>query len=359
MKTDGRKIIHVDMDCFYAAIEQRDNSELRGKPIAVGGSDNRRGVIATASYEARKYGIKSALATKFAKKKCPKLIIVPPRFSAYKEVSKTIREVFYKYTDLVEPLSLDEAYLDVTENKLDMKSAILVARRIKEDILKETELTASAGVSYNKFLAKVASDYNKPYGLTAILPQKALAFMQDLPVESFFGIGQATARKMHRLRIKNGGDLRAFSKLELATHFGRNGEFLYNICRGIDERPVNPDRVRKSISEERTFAEDLVLEKIIIEQLLKQADHVSELMKKHNIKGKTTNIKIRFKNFETVTRSHTLGFYTNEVEHIRIEAKKLYRAIENTREVRLIGVGMSNLDTELDGSQLELDLKPS
>lgn len=359
MKTDGRKIIHIDMDCFYAAIEQRDDPKLKGKPVGVGGSDKRRGVIAAASYEARRYGITSSLATKVAKKKCPKLIIVPPRFSVYKEVSLQIREIFSRYTDLVEPLSLDEAYLDVTENKMDMPSAILIARRIKEDILKETQLSASAGVSYNKFLAKVASDYNKPDGLTAILPQKALAFMQDLPILNFFGVGQATARKMRRLNIKNGGDLRAFSKLELGTHFGKNGEFLYNICRGIDERPVNPDRVRKSISEERTFAEDLVLETEIIAQMLIQAGNVSEQMQQQNIKGKTVNIKIRFKNFETITRSHTLGFYTNDANHIKIEAEKLYRALENDREVRLIGVGMSNLDTETDGSQLELDLKPS
>lgn len=344
------------MDCFYAAIEQRDNPELKGKPIAVGGSDKRRGVIATASYEARKYGIKSALATKVAKKKCPKLTIVAPRFKVYKEVSQQIRSIFQNYTDLVEPLSLDEAYLDVTENKLDMKSAILIAKRIKEDILKQTDLTASAGVSYNKFLAKVASDYNKPDGLTAILPEKALAFITDLPVENFFGIGQATAKKMRRLRIKKGGDLRQFSKLELAMHFGKTGEFYYNISRGIDERPVNPDRIRKSISEERTFAEDIILEKEILAQLEKQCESLSEKMSKLNIMGKTINLKIRYKNFETVTRSHTIGFFTNESEHIKTEAAKLYNALENTRAVRLIGIGMSNLDTELDSSQLSLDL---
>lgn len=356
MAKDTRKIIHVDMDCFYAAIEQRDNPELKGKPVAVGGSDKRRGVIATASYEARKYGIKSALATKVAKKKCPKLIIVPPRFKLYKEVSQQIRKVFYKYTDLVEPLSLDEAYLDVTENKLDMKSAILIARRIKEDILRETHLTASAGVSYNKFLAKVASDYNKPDGLTAILPEKAMAFIADLPVENFYGIGQATAKKMSRLRIKKGADLRQFSKVELALHFGKTGEFYYNIARGVDERPVNPDRIRKSISEERTFAEDIILEKEIIKQLETQCKSLSDKMNKLNIQGKTINLKIRYKNFETITRSHTIGFFTNNVDHIFTEAKKLYLALENDRAVRLIGIGMSNLDTELDSSQLSLDL---
>ena len=278
-----RKIIHVDMDCFYAAIEQRDNPKIKGKPVAVGGSDKRRGVIATASYEARKYGIKSALATKVAKKKCPRLIIVPPRFSVYKEVSQQIRDIFYKYTDLVEPLSLDEAYLDVTENKLDMKSAILIARRIKEDIQNTVNLTASAGVSYNKFLAKVASDYNKPDGLTAILPEKAQSFMEDLPIEKFFGIGNATARKMHRLKIRKGIDLKRLSKIELGQHFGKTGHFYFDIVRGIDNREVNPDRVRKSVSEETTFAEDIVEEKEILSILKKQSKSLSETLIKNNI----------------------------------------------------------------------------
>ena len=353
---DISKIIHVDMDCYYAAIEQRDNPELKGKPIAVGGSDKRRGVIATASYEARRYGIKSALATRVAKKKCPKLIIVPPRFKVYKEVSQTIREIFHRYTDLVEPLSLDEAYMDVTENKLDMSSAILIARRIKEDIFRETQLTASAGVSYNKFLAKVASDYNKPDGLTAILPEKAEAFMMDLPIENFFGIGQATAKKMHRLGIRKGADLRNFSKMDLGRHFGKNGAYYYDIVRGIDSRVVNPDRVRKSISEERTYAEDLDELTTIVENLEKMSLHVSTNMKKMNIKGKTINLKVRFENFETITRSSTIGFYTDEEDHIKKEALKLYHALENERSVRLLGVGLSNLDTELDSTQLSLEL---
>jgi len=353
---DIRKILHVDMDCYYAAIEQRDNPELKGKPIAVGGSDKRRGVIATASYEARKYGIKSALATRVAKKKCPKLIIVPPRFKVYKEVSATIREIFHRYTDLVEPLSLDEAYLDVTENKLDMKSAILIARRIKEDIQRETQLTASAGVSYNKFLAKVASDYNKPDGLTAILPEKAQSFMLDLPIEKFFGIGQATAKKMHRLGIKKGRDLHNFNKIDLARHFGKNGAFYYDIVRGLDTRVVNPDRVRKSISEERTYAEDIDELSTIVENLEKMSEHVAASMQKHGIKGKTINIKVRFENFETITRSSTIGFYTDDPEHIKAEALKLYHALENERSIRLLGVGLSNLDTELDNKQLSLEL---
>ena len=356
MKPEQRKIIHIDMDCFYAAIEQRDKPELKGKPIAVGDPDKRRGVIATASYEARRYGIRSALATKVAKKKCPKLIIVPPRFSVYKEVSQTIREIFQNYSDLVEPLSLDEAYIDVTENKLDMKSAILIAKRIKEDILKTTGLTASAGISYNKFLAKVASDYNKPDGLTAILPEKALAFISDLPVENFYGIGQATVRKMNRMRIKTGADLRQYSKLDLGMHFGKAGEFYYNIVRGIDDRLVNPDRVTKSISEEKTFKEDMT-DALEIEGFIKnQAPSLAEKMKKSEIMGKTITIKIRFENFETITRSHTIGFYTNEAEHIFIEANKLYQGLENKRPIRLIGIGMSNLDTENDATQLSLEL---
>ncbi len=351
-----RKIIHVDMDCFYAAIEQRDNPDLKGKPIAVGGSDKRRGVIATASYEARKYGIKSALATRVAKNKCPRLIIVPPRFSVYKEVSKQIHEIFYKYTDLVEPLSLDEAYLDVTENKLDMKSAILIARRIKEDILNEINITASAGVSYNKFLAKVASDYNKPDGLTAILPEKAQSFMLDLPIEKFFGIGQATARKMHRLKIKKGVDLKRMNKIELGQHFGKNGQFYFDIVRGIDNREVNPDRVRKSISEETTFAEDKVLEKEILDVLKNQSESLSKKLIKNKIKGKTFVLKVRYKNFETITRNKTIDFYTADKKHIFTSIKKLYKELKNERHVRLLGVGMTNLDTELDGIQLTLDL---
>lgn len=351
-----RKIIHIDMDCFYAAIEQRDNPEIKGKPVAVGGSDKRRGVIATASYEARRYGIFSALATRVAKKKCPRLIIVPPRFSVYKEVSKQIHEIFYKYTDLVEPLSLDEAYLDVTENKLDMKSAILIARRIKEDIQNTVNLTASAGVSYNKFLAKVASDYNKPDGLTAILPEKAQSFMEDLPIEKFFGIGAATARKMHRLKIRKGIDLKRLSKIELGQHFGKTGHFYFDIVRGVDNREVNPDRVRKSISEETTFAEDIVEEKEILKVLKKQCKSLSDKLIKNNIKGKTFVLKVRFKNFETITRNKTIDFYTNEEKHIYTSIQKLYKALKNERKVRLIGVGMTNLDTELDGIQLSLDI---
>ena len=344
------------MDCFYAAIEQRDNPELKGKPIAVGGSDKRRGVIATASYEARKYGIKSALATAVAKNKCPRLIIVPPRFDVYKSVSKHIREIFHRYTDLVEPLSLDEAYLDVTENKLDMKSAILIARRIKEDIERELDLTASAGVSYNKFLAKVASDYNKPDGLTAILPEKAQSFMMDLPIEKFFGIGQATARKMHRLRIKKGVDLKRMSKIELGQHFGKNGQFYFDIVRGIDNREVDPDRVTKSVSEETTFAEDKVLETEILAVLKKQSKSLSAKLVKNKIKGKTFVLKVRYKNFETITRNKTIDFFTDEADHIYKSIEKLYKALKNEREVRLLGVGMTNLDTELDGVQLTLDL---
>lgn len=350
-----RKIIHVDMDCFYAAIEQRDNPDLKGKPIAVGGSDKVRGVIATASYEARKYKIFSAMATKVAKKKCPRLIIVPPRFKVYKEVAQQIREIFYKYTDIVEPLSLDEAYLDVTSNKMDMNSAILIARRIKEDIEKEINITASAGVSYNKFLAKVASDYNKPDGLTAILPERAQSFMDDLPIEKFFGIGQATARKMHRLRIKKGIDIKRLSKIELGQHFGRNGAFYYDIVRGIDNREVNPDRVRKSISEETTFVKDKIVEKEILEVLKKQSDSLAKKLQANKIKGKTFVLKVRFKNFETITRSKTIDFFTDEAEHIYKSIEKLFKALENERAVRLVGVGMTNLDTELDGKQLTLD----
>ena len=350
-----RKIIHIDMDAFFASVEQRDFPELRGKPIAVGGNKE-RGVVAAASYEARKYGVRSAMPSKIAAQKCPHLIFVKHRFDVYKEVSQQIREIFNEYTDLVEPLSLDEAFLDVTENKLDMKSAISIARRIKEDILKETQLTSSAGVSYNKFLAKIASDYNKPDGLTAILPEKAQSFMMDLPIEKFFGVGQATARKMHRLRIKNGADLRQWNKLDLGRHFGKNGQFYYDIVRGIDDRPVKADRVRKSVSKEHTFAEDIVLEKEIVKHLKEISSNVASYMSVKEIKGKTVNIKVRFKNFETITRSSSFSFYTNDEKHITEAAVSLYKNLKNEREIRLLGVGMSNLDTEVDQRQLSLDL---
>ena len=237
-----------------------------------------------------------------------------------------------------------------------MKSAILIARRIKEDIFNEVQLTASAGVSYNKFLAKVASDYNKPDGLTAILPEKAKSFMEDLPIEKFFGIGAATARKMHRLKIRKGSDLKRLSKIELGQHFGKTGHFYYDIVRGVDNREVNPDRVRKSLSEETTFAEDIVLEKEILKVLKKQSKSLSNSLIKNNIKGKTFNLKVRFKNFETITRSKTIDFYTNDEKHIYTSIEKLYKALKNEREVRLLGIGMSSLDTELDGIQLSLDI---
>ena len=250
------KIIHVDMDAFFASVEQRDFPELRGKPVAVGGAGD-RGVVAAASYEARKFGVFSAQPSGIAKRKCPELLFVPPRFEVYKEVSNQVRAIFFDYTDLVEPLSLDEAYLDVTSNKKGIASAILIAREIKKAILEKTALTASAGVSYNKFLAKTASGLKKPDGLTLIHPERASAFIATLPIEKFFGIGKVTADKMKRMQIFNGGDLIKHDISTLVKHFGKSGRFYYKIARGIDDRIVNPNRIRKSVGAENTFSKDL------------------------------------------------------------------------------------------------------
>ena len=293
------------MDAFFASVEQRDNPELRGKPVGVGGSDKKRGVIAAASYEARRFRVGSGMSTRIAKKKCPRLKIVPPRFKVYKKVSQQIREIFYEYTDLVEPLSLDEAYLDVTENKKGIESAIQIAREIKEIIKGETQLTASAGISVNKFLAKVASDYHKPDGLTAILPENTQRFLDNLPITAFHGVGAATAKKMERMKIYKGRDIRNYTKAELGLHFGKMGAHFYDISRGIDNRPVDPDKKRKSISLERTFAEDISDELEMIEIIKTLSVNVSESMKKMELKGRTVNIKVRLPDFTTFSKSKT------------------------------------------------------
>ena len=344
------------MDAFFAAVEQLDNPEYRGKPLVVGGNQ-KRGVVAAASYEARKYGVYSAMPSSIAQRKCPDLIFVYPRFDRYKEISNIIRKIFFEYTDLVEPLSLDEAFLDVTMNKVNSDSAKTIAKEIKEKIFSATGLTASAGISINKFLAKIASDLRKPNGLTLIHPSKIEEFMESLPVHKFFGVGKVTAEKMAALEIHTGGDLKKMTLLELGHHFGNMAKFYYNICRGIDHRPVQPDRIRKSISVERTYEEDLQDYSDIKEKLANMSYRVSSSAKKLNIKGRTIQIKIRWGHFETVNRQKTINHYTDDGDLIADITQHLFDTLSlDHYSFRLLGVGLSNLDTEKQtDNQLELD----
>jgi DNA polymerase-4 len=354
-----RKIIHVDMDAFYAAVEQRDNPDLRGKPVIVGGSPSGRGVVATASYEARKFGVHSAMPASQAIRLCPHGIFVKTRFDAYKKASRQIREIFLEYTDLVEPLSLDEAYLDVTENHEGIPSATLIAKQIKEKIYEVTKLTASAGVAHNKFLAKVASDINKPNGLTLITPDKAEAFLEALDIKQFFGVGKATLKKMHAVGIKTGADLKEWSEIDLVKAFGKSGRFYYRIVRGIDHREVKPHRVRKSYGKERTFSEDIDSLEWIHNFLDELAQTISEGMKKINAAGKTITLKVRYKNFDTITRSYSLPHYTNRYPDITEVVRKLLEETEvGSRPVRLLGITLSNLNLNETTvyEQLELSL---
>ncbi|HET6992741.1 MAG TPA: DNA polymerase IV, partial [Bacteroidia bacterium] len=319
-----RKIIHIDMDAFYASVEQRDFPELRGKPVIVGSSEG-RGVVMTASYEARKSGVHSAMPGKEAKRRCPDGIFVPPRFSVYKEVSQHIREIFHRYTDLVEPLSLDEAYLDVTENKLQIASAIEIAKAIKDAIRNETQLTASAGVSVNKFVAKVASGMQKPDGLTFIHPEKIEAFMEQLPVEKFHGIGKVTAEKMNKSGLFTGADLKKLSLEELVKQYGKPGRFYYNIVRGIDDRPVESERETKSVSAEDTFSEDT----LDIEKMEAELDKLSAIvfrrLEKYELFGRTVTLKVKYHDFKIISRSKTFPERVDELEVIALTSKQLLR----------------------------------
>src|SRR6266536_4553093 len=300
----SRKIIHIDMDAFYASVEQRDNPELRGKPVAVGGS-RERGVVAAASYEARKFGVHSAMPSITAKRRCPELIFVKPRFDAYKAVSLQIRVVFAEYTPIIEPLSLDEAYLDVTENLKGMISATRIAEEIRARIRAETQLTASAGISYNKFLAKLASDHRKPDGLFVITPAMGPTFVETLPVRKFHGVGPATAKKMTRLGVATGLDLRAQSLAFLQQHFGKAGSYYYWAARGIDERPVRADRTRKSVGAENTFPADLLTHEAARDALRDIAGKVWGYCEGSGIRGRTVTLKVKFANFQVITRSRT------------------------------------------------------
>lgn len=333
------------MDAFYASVEQRDNPEYRGKPIAVGGSpDGRGGVVATCSYEARKYGIHSAMPSKRAQKLCPHLIFIYPRFEVYKRVSGQIREIFSRYTDIIEPLSLDEAFLDVTEDKLGIGSALEIAEQIRNAIKTELNLTASAGVSVNKFVAKVASDMNKPDGLTFIGPSKVEGFIESLPVEKFFGVGKVTAEKMKKMGLHTGADLKKLSEAELVMHFGKTGRFYYKIVRGIDERKVEPHRETKSVGAEDTFAQDLTtLEEMSIE-LDRIAEIVHKRMQKHKLKGRTVTLKIKFSDFRQITRNRSFPNTIDDIELIKKTAQDLLKAaIIGDVKVRLLGISISNL----------------
>ncbi len=337
-----RKILHIDMDAFYASVEARENPELKGKPLAVG-YDHERGVVAAASYEARKYGVRSAMSTFKARQLCPELILVRGRMELYKEVSESIHEILHQYTDVIEPLSLDEAFLDVTDNKKQIALAVDVAMAIKEQIRKETGLVASAGVSYNKFLAKIASDHRKPDGLCTIHPDQALDFIAKLPIESFWGIGPVTARKMHTLGIHNGEMLRSCTKEMLVRQFGKVGTLYYDFARGIDPRPVEPQRIRKSIGCERTLGKDISQTSQVILELYHVVNDLLERLQGRNFRGNTLTLKIKFHDFKQITRSITVPYQLMDKDKILPLAKELLKEVDySDRPIRLIGVSVSN-----------------
>ncbi len=349
MDQPQRKIIHVDMDAFYASIEQRDHPRFRGRPVVVGGDPDSRGVVAAASYEARKFGIRSAIPCARAAKLCPDAIFVRPRFEVYRQVSRDIREIFFNYTDLVEPLSLDEAYLDVTDNKVGNPSATLVAREIRDRILDQTGLTASAGIAPNKFLAKIASDLNKPNGQAVIPPERVDDFLRELPVGRISGVGPVTERKMEAIGVLTGGDLREKSIDELTARFGKQGQFFFNLARGIDNRPVSPNRIRKSVSAEQTFGNDYKDLNWLRGHLSQIAERVSERLLKSETSGRTITLKVKYDDFEQVTRSRTVDGPTNDPDTILRTANDLLKQTEaGTRKVRLLGIGVSNLDNDPD-----------
>lgn len=335
------------MDAFYASIEQRDHPEYRGKPIAVGGSpEGRGGVVATASYEARKFGVKSAMSSKRAKQLCPSLIFVRPRFVIYKQVSEKIRQIFQRYTDLIEPLSLDEAFLDVTNDKQGIGSAIDIAKEIRQAIRSELQLTASAGVSINKFVAKIASDMNKPDGLTFIGPSKIAAFMESLPVEKFFGVGKVTATRMKNMGLHRGADLKKLTEAELIRHFGKSGKFFYKIVRGQDDREVHPDRETKSVGAEDTFAYDLTDADEMEVELSKIARVVTDRMERHQWKGRTLTVKIKYHDFRQITRSRSVEEGFNDYEHILATALELLMSTDpESYKIRLLGISLSHFKT--------------
>lgn len=348
-----RKIIHVDMDAFYASVEQLDFPELRGKAIAVGGNEI-RGVISAASYQARVFGVHSAMTGALAKRKCPDLIFVPPRFDRYREISMKIRELFFEYTDLVEPLSLDEAYLDVTENKKGNPSATLIASEIRESIFQKTGLRCSAGISINKFVAKIASDYNKPNGQKTVEPDEVIPFLEVLDIRKFYGVGKVTAQKMYQLGIFTGLDLKQKSMEFLTTHFGKSGSLYFNVVRGIHNSPVKPNRVAKSVGAERTFSENLSSEVFMLDRLQLLSKELANRLQKNKVAGKTVTLKIKYSDFTLQTRSKTLDFYISDKSLILDTATELLYQQKLQNSVRLLGISLGNLNTDVP----ELPLEP-
>jgi DNA polymerase IV len=336
-----RKIVHIDMDAFYASVEQRDEPRYRGKPLVVGGSPHQRGAVAAASYEARKFGIYSATPSRTAYQKCPSVIFVKPRFEVYRAISEQIREIFYRYTDWVEPLALDEAYLDVTQNKRGISSATLIAQEIKACIFKETCLTASAGISINKFLAKIASGRNKPNGLFLIAPQDAVAFVEQLAIEKFHGVGEVTATKMHGMGIHTGKDLKAWSETDLVAQFGKLGRYYYKAARAEDYRPVEPNRLRRSVGAERSFSQDLSDRPALLTELEQIAQTVANRLQ--NYSGRTLTLKVKYADYQQITRSRTVMNPIQGQDTILTIAQELFAAVAvEDKKVRLLGITVSN-----------------
>jgi len=345
MQFPQRKIIHIDMDAFYASVEQRDNPIYKGKAIAVGGS-GRRGVVAAASYEAREFGVRSAMSSVLAYQKCPHIIFVKPRFEAYKKVSQQIREIFYSYTDLVEPLSLDEAYLDVTINKKNIPSATIIAEKIRAEIKEKTDLIASAGVSVNKFLAKVASDINKPNGLTLIPPEEALEFIEELAITKFFGIGKVTAKRMFAMEIHTGADLKRLSEEALIQRFGKMGRHFYRVVRLQNNAPVISHREHKSIAAERTFNND-VSDAVELLEILREITNLAlKRLKNSEVKTRTITVKIKYHDFQQITRSKSLAHHTDLYSEIfLITEQLLFKKKTLQKAIRLLGVSFSQLES--------------
>jgi DNA polymerase-4 len=333
------------MDAFYASVEELDNPDLKGKPLAVGGSE-KRGVVSAANYEARKFGVRSAMSGYIAKKNCPHITFVKPRFERYKEISKKIRSIFFEYTDLVEPLSLDEAYLDVTINKKGNPSATLLATEIRQRILEETGLNASAGISINKFIAKVASDINKPNGQKTVNPEEVISFLESLDIRKFYGVGKVTAEKMYQLGIFSGNDLKTKSIEFLEEKFGKSGSYYYNVVRGIHTSEVKPHRIPKSVGAERTFNENLSSEIFMLERLERIAEELERRLKKATIAGKTITLKIKYSDFTLHTRSKTLPYFIADKDLILETAKSLLYQEELENSVRLLGISLANLNTD-------------
>jgi len=356
MSQKQRKIIHIDMDAFFAAVAQLDNPELQGKPVVVA-SPKPRGVISAASYEARKFGVRSAMSSQVAKKLCPELIFVPSDFLRYKLLSNQIRGIFKEYTDLIEPLSFDEAFLDVTENKKKRLSATLIARDIRAQIYKETGLTASAGISSNKFIAKIASDYNKPNGQKTVIPTEIADFVAALPIHKFFGIGKVTAAKMLNLGIFTGKELREQSLEFLEKHFGNSAQHYYNLARGIDTSEVKPSRTTKSVATEHTFETNLTSEIYMEEALKKITNSLVKRLKKAKLKGKTITLKIKYSDFSVQTRSKSIAYFTDEESMIFSVVKSLLYQEKPKESVRLLGISLSKLDNIKNNKSVSIQLK--